>query len=115
MSGIAETILHERDTRDRLFGRLPEPAWLMLLDLSVAEARRRMVSVSSLCIASRSPMTTALRHVELLEHRRLATRLADESDGRRFIMILTDNARSLLADFERQAQIKREPPERIAA
>jgi hypothetical protein len=44
-----------------------EPAWDMLLDLSLSAIQRKKVSVTSLCIAARAPNTTALRWVNVLE------------------------------------------------
>src|SRR5688500_844664 len=53
---------------DELFG---EPAWDMLLDLFIAAHENRGVSVTSACLASSVPETTALRWLQLLENKGL--------------------------------------------
>ncbi len=62
-----------------LFG---EPAWDMLLDLFVQQSQGRRVSVTSLCIASAAPQTTALRYITLMEAAGLITRSHCASDQR---------------------------------
>ncbi len=63
-----------------LFG---DPAWDMLLDLLLAKLEGRTVSVSSACIASGAPTTTALRLINRLIDENILYRLQDERDGRR--------------------------------
>lgn len=79
-------------TRQNFFpdGLFSDPAWDMLLDLTHARLSSKRVSVSSLCIASRVPATTALRRIGDLVSQGLATRVRDESDGRRVFVDLTD-------------------------
>jgi hypothetical protein len=62
-----------------LFG---EPAWDMLLDLFVQQSQGRRVSITSLCIASAAPQTTALRYITLMEAAGLITRAHCASDQR---------------------------------
>jgi len=71
-------------------GLFSDPAWDMLLDLTHARLSRKRVSVSSLCIASRVPATTALRRISDLVSQGLALRVRDEADGRRVFVELTD-------------------------
>ena len=73
-----------RQRRDRylpkeLFG---EPAWDMLLDLFVASLQDRQISVSSACLASGVPTTTALRWLGQLERGGLVERRAIPQDQR---------------------------------
>ena len=68
-----------------LFG---DPAWDMLLDLLVAKFENRRVSVSSACIASGAPTTTALRLVNRLVNEDILFRAPDERDGRRDFLTL---------------------------
>ncbi len=72
-------------------GLFCDPAWDMLLDLAHARLTGKRVSVSSLCIASRVPATTALRRIGDLVAEGLATRVRDENDGRRVFVDLTDD------------------------
>lgn len=72
-----------------LFG---EPAWDMLLDLYAATLEFKKVSVSSLCIASAVPSTTALRWIGTLTEAGLLEREKDIHDGRRNFVKLTNSA-----------------------
>jgi DNA-binding NarL/FixJ family response regulator len=79
------------DARSSVFGDavMPEPAWEMLAELMSARLSGRHLSVTSLALASKSPMTTALRRIEDLIQGGLATRLADPADRRRTYIELT--------------------------
>lgn len=67
-----------------------DPAWDMLLDLFRAYLAQHRVSVSSLCVASQVPATTALRWMNSLVAEGLIAREADPFDGRRFYLGLTE-------------------------
>ncbi len=69
-----------------------DPAWDMLLDLFAARLEHERVSVSSLCIASAVPPTTALRWIRTLTERGFVDRQADPHDGRRVFIALADRA-----------------------
>ena len=71
---------------EELFG---EPAWDILLDLFIAAKERRRVSVTSACIGSAVPSTTALRWISILERQGLLTREADPGDARRVYVRLS--------------------------
>jgi DNA-binding MarR family transcriptional regulator len=72
-----------------LFG---EPAWDLLLDLALARIESRHISVTSACIASGVPATTALRYIGRLIDRGLVVREGDPSDRRRQWLSLSDDA-----------------------
>ncbi|MEM7688224.1 MAG: winged helix DNA-binding protein [Pseudomonadota bacterium] len=72
-----------------LFG---EPAWDILLDLYIAQAEDKTVSVSSACIGSASPPTTGLRWLGVLADQGLLEREHDPLDQRRVLVRLTDKA-----------------------
>jgi DNA-binding MarR family transcriptional regulator len=77
-----------------------EPAWDILLDLLRAELAQERVSVSSLCIASGVPATTALRCLKILTDQGLAVRRADLHDGRRvFVELAPEVSKSLRRYF----------------
>ena len=77
-----------------LFG---DPAWDMLLDLLLAKLEGRTVSVSSACIASGAPTTTALRLINRLIEENVLYRVQDERDGlRNFLGIHADIEQGLL-------------------
>lgn len=87
-------ILQARLERSSFFpGELfSDPCWDMMLDLYAAELSQVRVSVSSLCIASNTPSSTALRWISALERTELIERRPDPLDGRRFFLSLTRDA-----------------------
>lgn len=99
--GKAERLIRERALRRKFLPAeiLGEPDFDMLLDLYVASRRAHDVSVSSLCIASQVPASTALRHLEIMEKLQLVRRERDPNDRRRCFIRLTDNAMSDLVDW----------------
>ena len=91
-------MLAARRERARFFpdGLFADPAWDMLLDLLAAGLAQTRVSVSSLCLASNVPSTTALRWIKALENDGLVMRQADPHDGRRYFVTLSQKAKSAL-------------------
>lgn len=73
-----------------------DPAWDMLLDLLAARLDQERVSVSSLCIASAVPPTTALRWIRTLTEKGFVHRQADPHDGRRVFITLADHTTEAL-------------------
>lgn len=94
-------IIRARQMRLRFFNEdlFADPAWDMLLDLTAAKAEHRRVSITSLCIASGVPTTTALRWIKLLEHSGLVQRIEDETDRRRAFVSLTDRGADAMARY----------------
>jgi DNA-binding response OmpR family regulator/predicted transcriptional regulator len=68
----------------------PDASWSMLSELLRARLSRRRVSVTSLCLASKSPVTTALRRIERLLESGLVSCTQDPKDRRRKYIELTD-------------------------
>ncbi|RVT43748.1 MarR family transcriptional regulator [Sphingobium algorifonticola] len=87
-------LLRSRRLRDQFFGDdlFGDPAWDMMLDLMAARLAGERVSVSSLCIASAVPPTTALRWIRDLTGRGIFERRPDPLDGRRVFIALSDDA-----------------------
>ncbi len=87
-------VIRMRRMRDQFFaGELfADPAWDMLLDLLAARLECVQVAVSSLCIASAVPPTTALRWIKTMCDNGLFERVADPDDGRRIFIRLSDEA-----------------------
>jgi len=98
--GLVRAILQARLERSSCFpGDLfSDPAWDMLLELYAAELGQVRVSVTSLCIASNAPPSTAFRWISALERQNLIERRPDPLDGRRFFLSLTRDA---IERFER--------------
>lgn len=98
---LVRRIIRQRQLRARFFdGALfADPAWDMLLDLTAARAEHTRVSVTSLCIASGVPPTTALRWIGQMTEAGLLERVDDESDRRRAFIALADKAAEAMARF----------------
>lgn len=76
-----------------------DPAWDMLLDLTAARVEHQRVSVTSLCIASGVPPTTALRWIGQMTEAGLFERVEDDTDRRRAFIRLTDKAADAMARY----------------
>ena len=76
-----------------------DPAWDMLLDLFLQQSLGRRVCVSSLCIASCAPSSTALRWIRALEEADLVERSRDPADGRRVFVRLTAAGHAKIAGY----------------
>jgi Winged helix DNA-binding domain len=98
---LVRRIIRQRQLRARYFdGDLfADPAWDMLLDLTAARAEHKRVSVTSLCIASGVPPTTALRWIGQMTEVGLFHRVEDESDRRRALIALSDKAADAMARY----------------
>ncbi len=98
---LVRRIIHQRQLRARFFGGelFADPAWDMLLDLTAARAEHKRVSVTSLCIASGVPPTTALRWIAQMKEFGLVERVQDSADKRRAFIALTDKAADAMARY----------------
>ena len=98
---LVRKIIRQRQLRARFFqGDLfADPAWDMLLDLTAARAEHKRVSVTSLCIASGVPPTTALRWISQMTEEGLFCRAEDATDRRRAFITLSDRAADAMAHF----------------
>ena len=98
---LVRRIIHQRRLRARFFdGDLfADPAWDMLLDLTAARVEHTRVSVTSLCIASGVPPTTALRWISQMSEAGLLKREDDDADRRRAFIALTDTAADAIARY----------------
>ena len=98
---LVRRIIRQRQLRARFFdGELfADPAWDMLLDLTAARVEHTRVSVTSLCIASGVPPTTALRWIGQMSEAGLLQRVEDETDRRRVFITLSDHAAEAMARY----------------
>lgn len=79
-----------------LFG---EPAWDILLDLFIAHADGKPVSVSSACIGSAAPATTGLRWLGVLADEGLVLRDNDPEDNRRVMVRLSTTGLAAMEQY----------------
>lgn len=98
---LVRKIIRQRQLRARFFeGDLfADPAWDMLLDLTAARSEHKRVSVTSLCIASGVPPTTALRWISQMTDAGLLCRAEDATDRRRAFIALSDKAAENMAHY----------------
>ena len=103
---LVREILRSRRRRNDVFGEelFGEPAWDLLLELYAAQLMQQRISVSSACIASAVPATTALRWIEKLEKEGWIGREGDPLDRRRYWVFLKDQGISAMRTYlERMA------------
>lgn len=95
-----------RESRTKLFDEslFADPAWDMLLELYLARLEGRIEYVSSICIASGVPSTTAIRWIKTLEQQGWISRRPDFSDGRRCFLLLTPKGEVAMERFFEQPE-----------
>lgn len=111
---LVRRIIRHRQLRAQFFDAalFADPAWDILLDLTAARAEHLRVSVTSLCIASGVPPTTALRWIGQMIDAGLLERVEDETDRRRAFIALTDKAADAMARYF--AELESEAARRVA-
>jgi len=90
-----------QEVRSSLFGDalLPDPAWEMLAELMLAQLNGRKIAITSLCLASKTPVTTALRRIDDLIDAGIAVRTRDPVDRRRSYIELTEQGREKMQHY----------------
>ncbi len=109
LGALARQLYVERRLRDRilppdLFG---EASWDLLLDLFANQMIGRPVSISSACLGSCVPATTALRNIGQLEARKVLQRRRVDGDGRRSNLLLTDAGLEMMRACLRRVALAR--------
>lgn len=93
---IAATLLSERASREKLFPKLHEAEWLMLLDLWDTA---KPLPVNALQCGPYITQSTALRHIVRLADQGLIERNPDPADKRRVWVTLSVLAYEKLEQF----------------
>ncbi|WP_271078393.1 MarR family winged helix-turn-helix transcriptional regulator [Aurantiacibacter sp. MUD61] len=98
---LVRQIIAQRKARAKFFDEdlFADPAWDMLLDLTAARVEHQRVCVTSLCIASGVPPTTALRWIGQMIEAGLFERVEDDADRRRAFIDLSDKAADAMARY----------------
>jgi len=98
---MVRQVIANRQARARFFDAelFGDPAWDMLLDLTAARGEGAEVSVTSLCIASGVPATTALRWLTQMVESGLFVRVPDPADRRRAFIALSDRSLTAMAGY----------------
>lgn len=99
----ARSICAARRRRAELLPELSDlfhdPAWELLVDLYLSADRSLAISVSSACIGSAVPLTTALRVINVFEARGVVEVELDRFDKRRRFVRLSPPFRQKMADL----------------
>jgi hypothetical protein len=105
---LVRRIIRQRQLRGRFIDAemFADPAWDMLLDLTAARAEHQRVSVTSLCIASGVPPTTALRWIGQMVEDGWLVRIEDDTDRRRAFVELSDRAADAMARYFAELSIR---------
>ena len=86
-----------------------DPVWAMVLELCAAQLEGREISVTSLCLASGLPVTTALRRLDELERDGRIKRTPDKTDRRRvFVVLQTGFYERTLSQLEAMHRVRAE-------
>ena len=95
----ATIIAHRR--RRGLFSQdlFADPAWDVLLIVTLAECRQQRLAVSKLCTEVDAPITTALRWINTLAEYGVLVRRDDPTDKRRKYVELSDEARERMSEY----------------
>lgn len=98
---LVRRIIRMRQSRARFFDAelFGDPAWDILLDLTAARGEGQRVSVTSLCIASGVPATTALRWIGQMVEACLLVRVQDPEDRRRAFIQLSEASADAMARY----------------
>ena len=102
LAARAKRLYQERRVREQFFlgsDIFGEPAWDILLDLMIAKCLGKKISITSSCIASSVPPTTALRWIAVLEESGFVSRTSDASDRRRAFLKLTNSAYLMMSNY----------------
>ena len=106
---LARDLIAGRQMRAAAFpsADFADPQWDMLLDLYVSERLQCRISISSACIASQVPPTTALRHLSAMVTAGLIEKIDDTNDGRRIFVRITAQAMSAMDEYLNRVLVKR--------
>jgi hypothetical protein len=101
MTEQARRILAGRNQRDRFFDPVlfSNPAWDILLNLFVADAEKRPVTVLESCVASTVPQGVALRWLGYLKQEEMVIETPDPSRPRQTIIRLADQTRMAISAY----------------
>ena len=100
LAAKAAAIYAGRRKREQIFGVpaiFADPAWDIMLDLFVANAKGRSISVSCSTVAAAVAPTTALRWIQTLIDYDLLKRVPDPVDRRRCFLQLSERGFDLVA------------------
>ena len=101
LTDFARHILAGRKERDRFFDPMlfSNPAWDILLNLYLADAEGRAVSVIDSCSLSSIPQGVALRWLSYLKQEQMVIEASDPGRPRHTVIRLSDHARLTISSY----------------
>jgi hypothetical protein len=101
LTDFARHILAGRKERDRFFDPMlfSNPAWDILLNLYLADAEGKPVSVIDSCSVSTVPQGVALRWLSYLKQEEMVVEASDPSRPRNTVIRLSDQTRLTIASY----------------
>lgn len=101
MTAFARQVLAGRKQRDRYFDPMlfSNPAWDILLNLFIADADGRAVTVLESCLASTVPQGVALRWLGYLKQEEMVIETPDPARPRQTIIRLADQTRMAISAY----------------
>lgn len=100
----------DRETLAPSPGLFQDPAWDILLDVFIAHAKDKLISVTDASLAGQVPVTTALRWVWALEKSGLLERQPDQHDKRRSFVKLTESGLTYMRGVLTAMSERMKPP-----
>lgn len=85
---------------------MAEGAWLILIEANLFQLEGKALHVTSACMASGAPLSTAVRYINELERRGLLERVADHQDGRRTVLRITETGILLVQSYLKRLRKK---------
>ena len=101
LTGFARQIIAGRKQRDRYFDPMlfSNPAWDILLNLYVADAEGRAITVLDSCTVSTVPQGVALRWLGYLKQEEMVIEAPDPGRPRQTLLRLSDQTRLTISSY----------------
>ena len=84
------------------------PFWSIMIELYIMQSQNKRVSVTDIANTGNMPLTTVLRHIDLLKKDDLIYRDRDTQDSRRFWLYLTEKGFLSVEDMLQQFNAERQ-------
>ncbi len=111
LNELLDTVIRLRRLRNSVFpaNYFADTAWDILLDLYEAKIENNTLCTTALAVDSAAPLATVLRYLKTLEKDGYIERFADDQDGRRTMVQLTEKGEKAMQDTFSQSLSRRSP------
>lgn len=104
--GLLKVAISMASNRHIVAKDMAEGAWLILVEANLFQLEGKALHVTSACMASGAPLSTAVRYINELERRGLLERVADHQDGRRTVLRITETGILLVQSYLKRLRKK---------